>query len=319
MRALIVGHCGQDGSYLWEQLRARGAALIGLSRQQHDRLGTAVLVDGQWQSATGLRALLQAFQPHQIYYLAAYHHSAQQHSEDDSSLWERSHEVHVAQFHRLLQAACETGIDTRIFYAASSRISGAAETAPQNEDTPRRPACVYGLTKSTGMMLADFYRRTQGIPISCGILYNHESPRRGAAFVSQRVVEGLMAHKFDGAPELRLGSLAARVDWGYAPDYTQAMQCILESASAQDFVIATGVTHAVGDLVRVAAEYLGLDWQRCVFEDQSLLRRPSQELCGDITRLHQATGWRPAVSFESMVGFMVDAALARRAGQLTAG
>ena len=156
-------------------------------------------------------------------------------------------------------------------------------------------------------------------PISCGILYNHESPRRGAAFVSQRVVEGLIAHRFDGAPELRLGSLSARVDWGYAPDYTLAMQRILETASGQDFVIATGVTHAVGDWVRVAAEYLGLDWRRCVSEDQSLLRRPSQELCGDFTRLHQATGWRPEVSFESMVRFMVDAALARRAGQLSVG
>lgn len=319
MRALIVGHCGQDGSYLWEQLQARGATLIGLSQRRLDTQGTAVLVDEHWQSAGGLRALLQAFQPQHIYYLAAYHHSAQQRSEDDSLLWERSHEVHVAQFHRLLDAVSATAIDTRIFYAASSRIFGVAETAPQNEDTPRQPECVYGLTKSMGMMLADFYRRTQGMPISCGILYNHESPRRGAAFVSQRVVEGLIAHKFDGAPELRLGSLSARVDWGYAPDYTLAMQRILETASGQDFVIATGVTHAVGDWVRVAAEYLGLDWRRCVSEDQSLLRRPSQELCGDFTRLHQATGWRPEVSFESMVRFMVDAALARRAGQLSVG
>jgi GDPmannose 4,6-dehydratase len=317
MRALIVGHCGQDGSYLWEQLRAREAALVGLSRRRHDVVGTAVAVQDDWQSARALRALVQAFEPDHVYYLAACHHSAQQHSEDDAQLWERSFEVHVAQFQRLLDAVVATGLGTRIFYAASSRIFGSTATAPQNEDTPRRPECIYGLTKSMGMMLADFYRRTQGMAISCGILYNHESPRRGSAFVSQRIVEGLVAHKLDGAPALRLGSLSARVDWGYAPDYTLAMQRIVETAQAQDFIIASGATHAVGDWVRVAAEYLDLDWRRCVSEDQSLLRRPSQELCGDITRLRQATGWRSEVSFESMVRLMVDAALARRAGPPT--
>ena len=174
-----------------------------------------------------------------------------------------------------------------------------------------RPACLYGITKATGMMLADYYRGNHGMHVACGILFNHESLLRGRQFLSQRVVEGLAAVKARRIKSLQIGSLEARVDWGYAPDYTRAMQLILEVAPAEDFIIATGETHSVREMVEIAADLIGLDWKKVVVENAHILQRNPMHLCGDPSRLFQVTGWRPSIGFRDMIRMMAEAALSR--------
>ncbi|MBS0571253.1 MAG: GDP-mannose 4,6-dehydratase, partial [Proteobacteria bacterium] len=189
-----------------------------------------------------------------------------------------------------------------------------AQVSPQDESTPLRPTDAYGVTKAAGMMLADYYRRVHGLFVSCGILFNHESPLRGPQFVSRRIVDGLMALKDGRASSFEVGTLDSRVDWGYAPDYTRAMQLSLDATSPGDFVIASGVMHSVRDLVVAAARHLSIDWKGKVIETSAILQRDAQELCGDTSRLRAETGWQPQVDFDGMVRILVDAALARAEG-----
>jgi GDPmannose 4,6-dehydratase len=216
--------------------------------------------------------------------------------------------VHVHGFGHVLQALVAAAPACRVFYAASSRVFGAGGGAMVDESTPHRPDDSYGVTKAAAMLLADHYRRVHGLFVACGILFNHESPLRGAQFVTQRVVRGLVAIARGEATRLEVGSLEARVDWGYAPDYTRAMQAMLEASAPGDFVVATGTMHSVRDLVAIAAEHLGLDWQQVVFETGDLLQRGTQELCGNAARLQAATGWSPRIAFPDMVRLLVDAA-----------
>jgi GDPmannose 4,6-dehydratase len=307
-RSLIVGAGGQDGRILWDQLLASGHTLIGLSRnsvrfhQTEQGKGVDIL-----HPATVLK-LMAEYRPDQVYYLAAHHHSSQDSVSDAAGIWRFSDETHVQAFRYVLEAARIASPDSRIFYASSSRVFGLAEHSPQTEDTPLRPVCMYGVTKAMGMMLADFYRRTHGLFVACGILFNHESPLRGDSFVSQRVVKGMARIRAGRNDKLRLGDLQTRVDWGYAPDYTAAMQLMLEAQTPQDFVIASGTTHSIQDLVVLAAEQFELSWKDFVVEDPHLLKRPPQELCGDASRLTQATGWRPRTSFRDLVRILAEAA-----------
>jgi len=310
-RALIIGHGGQDGRILWDQLVARDFSLIGISR--HETRTHAEPWDGivDITDLACVRRLIERFNPDQVYYLAAHHHSSEQLRGDDAELWRGSWEVHVHAFGHVLAAVADYCPQARIFYASSSRIFGDAETSPQDEDTPRRPACPYGVTKAAGMMLADYYVRERGLSVSCGILFNHESPLRGAQFVSRRVVDGLLALRDGRADRLEIGTLDARVDWGYAPDYTHAMQLLLDAPNAGNFVVASGIMHSVRDMVAIAADYLGVEWQERVVETSRLLKRGPQQLCGDASRLRRATGWAPSVDFAQMVRLLVDGALAR--------
>ena len=312
-RALIVGHSGQDGRILWDQLAARDFALLGISR--HDTRTH----EAQWNDRVDIgnpadvSSLVRQFNPDQIYYLAAHHHSSEELGGDEADAWRQSWTVNVHAFSFFLDSAARHCPRARIFYASSSRVFGDASTSPQDEDTPLRPACIYGVTKASGMMLADYYRRTHGLHVSCGILFNHESPLRGAQFVSQRVVDGLVAVKHGLAQSLQIGALDARVDWGYAPDYTRAMQSILEADNATDFVVASGETHSVREMISLAAGYLELPWQDRVIETAQILRRGSQDLCGNPSRLRQATGWKPSVGFSELVRILVQGAVARHA------
>jgi GDPmannose 4,6-dehydratase len=310
-RALIIGHSGQDGSLLWEQLAARGFELVGLSRRgvrAHEVAWDAPVDIGD---PGAVHQFVDAFRPDQVYFLAAHHHSSEQLRSDDADLWRGSWQVHVHAFGHVLAAAADCCPQARIFYASSSRIFGDAETSPQNEDTPLRPSCIYGVTKASGMLLADYYRRVHGLFVACGILFNHESPLRGPQFVTRRVVDGLVELKRGSRSSFEIGSLDARVDWGYAPDYTRAMQMILDGGQAEDFVVASGRTHSVRELAATAAQYLNLDWEDRVVETSAILQRDAQELCGDAARLRAAVGWKPSVDFRGMVRILVDAALAR--------
>lgn len=311
-RAIIVGCAGQDGRLLWDQLRERQFALLGITR-------SSVVSDAaNWGHGpvdvldpAAVRRLVEEFRPDHVYYLAAHHHSSQDDRPDEAGLWRASWDTHVRGFQNVLEAVRERHRAARIFYASSSRIFGEAATSPQSEATPFRPTDVYGATKASGMMLASYYRRAHGIHVSSGILFNHESPLRDARFVTQHVVNGLAAIKVGRGERLPIGSLSARTDWGYAPDYTRAMQMILQADAPEDFVVATGETHSVRELIEIAAEALGVQWQGRVVENQAILQRPAQQLCGDASRLRAATGWRPQVPFADMVRILAKAALAR--------
>jgi len=317
-RALIVGHTGQDGRILWDQLAAKGFVLVGISRNEVREHKS------QWADAIDIanpdsvRNLVDRFRPDQIYYLAAYHHSSQDRAVQESRLWQGSLSVHVQSFLNFLDAIRQCHPAARIFYAGSSRVFGETPASPQTESTPFRPTCLYGITKASGIMLADYYRRAYNIHASCGILFNHESPLRGQQFVSQRVAHGLVAIKTGRARHLEVGDLNARIDWGYAPDYTRAMQSILEAETASDFVVATGETHSVREMIEIAAEFLNISWEECVVENLKILQRNSQQLCGDSTHLRRTTGWRPSVSFRDLVQIMVKAALASAAQAIPA-
>jgi GDPmannose 4,6-dehydratase len=255
--------------------------------------------------------LIDIFRPDQLYYLAAHHHSSQSASAEDPCLWRASWTVHVQAFFHFLAAVKECSPASRIFYASSSRVFGQVVGGRLNETSPFRPTCFYGITKASGMMLADYFRRTYGLHVSCGILFNHESPLRDAHFVSQRVVEGLVALKTGRASLLQIGSLNACTDWGYAPDYTRAMQLMLEAENAGDFIVATGETHTVREMIEIAAHTLGVQWEGRVVESPDILKRQAQTLCGDSSRLREVTGWQPSVSFSETVRIMARAALAR--------
>lgn len=308
-RALIIGHTGQDGRILWDQLVARGYSLIGVSRfgmRMHrvERMPATDIAD-----AIQVQALVTAFAPTQVYYLAAHHHSSQDAGINAADIWDRSWAVHVHGFGHVLHALVSAAPQCRTFYAASSRVFGSSHDAPVDEFTPRTPDDSYGVTKAAGMLLADHYRRVHGLFVSCGILFNHESPLRGPQFVTQRVVRGLVAVARGEASRLEVGNLDACVDWGYAPDYTRAMQAMLDAPVPEDFVVATGIMHSVRDLVEIAATCLGLDWREVVVETGGLLQRGAQGLCGNAARLHAATGWAPSIGFAGIVKRLVDAEL----------
>jgi GDPmannose 4,6-dehydratase len=313
-RALIVGHTGQDGRILWDQLAERGFSLVGVSRNSVRGFDTAWDEAIDIADASAVQRLICGFKPDQIYYLAAHHHSSQDRTSDATGIWNASLAVHATAFQHVMEAVRLHQPSARVFYAASSRVFGEAAASPQNEATPLRPTCIYGATKVMGMTLADFYRRNHGVFASSGILFNHESPLRGGEFVSQRIVQGLVRIKRGQAATLQIGNLGARVDWGYAPDYTRAMQLILDAGSAGDFVIASGQTHSVRDMIETAAEFIGLRWENTIVENPGILQRPSQELRGDSSLLRHLTGWTPGTSFREMIRIMVEAAEGEMAG-----
>lgn len=311
MKALIIGCRGQDGSYLWDQLINQHYQVVGISAS------TPPVCHGfDWPHAVDVteletvNALVAAFQPDEIYYLAAYHHSSQEAGlVHDEEIMRRSQEVHVLGWEHILRAVKRYGPLSRLVYAASSQVFGSQPSNPQTESTPLAPDGVYAVTKVAGMLLARLYRSDFGIRASTAILYNHESPRRAEKFVSQRIVHGLTRVKLGLQDHVVLGDLQASADWGYAPDYTRAMQLIATAAPPDDYIIATGTLHTVQEMVGIVCETLGLDPRQAVRENPSLLFRRGRPLCGCYDRLHQATGWRPEKTFRQMLDLMVEAAL----------
>jgi GDPmannose 4,6-dehydratase len=296
--AVIVGAGGQDGSYLTELLTQRGCTVTGLTRGS----GPDIL------QRDAVFALMERVQPDEVYYLAAFHHSAEDKEleSNDSLLFERSHAVHVQGLLHFLDAIAHVSPKTRLFYAASSHIFGAPASQPQNEATPLEPTGVYGITKTMGIHCCRYFRRERGVFAAVGILYNHESPRRAPKFLSQKIARGVLAFQKDNSRRVTLGDLSATVDWGYAPDYVEAMTRILAQPAADEFVVATGQPHTVEDFLRIACEYVGVNWRDCVQTRPGLLTKKPVLLVGDATKLRSATGWKPSVNFEQMIHLLVD-------------
>jgi len=296
--AVITGSAGQDGTYLTAHLRNRGYTVIGLSRT-----GPVDITDTE-----AVRRFLAETQPAEVYHLAAHHHSSQDKLADEGAIFRQSNAVHTIATANFLEAMRRVSPVTRFFFAASCHLFGAPTTPVQNETTPLNPDGLYGITKQAGLLVCHYYRQKHGLFAAVGILYNHESPLRPAQFVTRKIVQAAVAIQAGRQANLILGDLDATVDWGYAGDYADAMHRILQLPAPDDFVVATGEPHRVGEFVGAAFQAVGLDWHPYVTVDPTLVR-PSKRLplVGDSTKLRRMTGWEPHTTFKELVGLMVTA------------
>lgn len=310
--AIIVGSAGQDGYYLSEQLEDRGYDVIGVERDKVSNVPSRLNEDFAIFDYQSVAQLVQLSQPDEVYYLAAHHRSSEDEKENALNAFERSMAVHVTGLLNFLEAIQRYCVLTKLFYAASSHVFGNPRSIPQNEETPFDPVSIYGITKASGVEICRMYRRDHKLFCSTGILFNHESPRRGPAFIGQKIVKGGVAIKRGNSDKLILGDPGAAVDWGAAVDYTKAMQAVLNLDVAGDFVIATGETHTVREFVDIVFGTLGLDPDLYVSEDPYLLTKTerSQQLVGDASKLMNLTDWRPTKSFDDLVRELVDAEIA---------
>jgi GDPmannose 4,6-dehydratase len=296
-RALVIGSRGQDGVLLTSLLVDRGWEVSGLVRGDLDLC-----------HFPSVKEVLSSGYDH-VYYLAAYHQSSQDSAlACERELYEKSTQVHVEGLLNFLDAIRSVAPTTRVFYAASSLVFGSPEQELQDEDTPLNPLCIYGITKSNGIQLCRYFREKHGIFASAGILFNHESPLRQRKFVIPKIIHGAIAISRGSTQKLQLGDLSARVDWGYATDYVDAMHRILCLDCPDDFVVASGETHSVQDVVETVFAALGLNWTQHIVETPSLLTRQRTVLRGDSSKLRQRTGWEPTVDFSTMILRLLDIA-----------
>jgi GDPmannose 4,6-dehydratase len=308
-RAIVVGAGGQDGQILFEAL-SKDFAVVGLdigTVRQHLLDGVAPSHPIDLRDADQVRGMLTRVVPDEVYYLAAHHHASEERP-DETAEFRKCAEIHLSGVVHFLQAIRETAPHCRLFYAGSSQMFGSPTVSRQDETTPLAPRNAYAITKVAGAHACAAYRERYGIHASVGILYNHESPLRGPRFVTQRIARGARAAVRNHAHKLRLGSLSSVVDWGYAPDFVDAMIRIVSHATPGDYVVATGEPHTVRDFAEIAFASVGLDWRTHVEEEPSLVRPTGAILVGDSTKLRQETGWRPTIGFEQLVRLLVDSA-----------
>ncbi|HUF01380.1 MAG TPA: GDP-mannose 4,6-dehydratase [Gaiellaceae bacterium] len=314
-RALITGVGGQDGSYLAELLLEHDYDVAGMVRREPAAYGENLaavldrieLLEVDLLDGEALVGTLRRISPHEVYNLAS--PSFVPRSWDEPVLTAEFAAVGVTSMLEAIRAV-DPGI--RFYQASSSEIFGEPSETPQNESTPLSPVTPYGVAKAYGHFIARSYRRRYGLHTACGILYNHESPRRPVDFLPRKVARAAAAISVGLEDELVVGDLDARRDWGYAPDYVRAMWLMLRHETPGDYVVASGVSRSVGELVRVAFDRVGRDWEKHVRSDKAL-RRGSAELhglVGDPSKARTELGWEPSVTFEELVGLLVDAELA---------
>jgi GDPmannose 4,6-dehydratase len=313
-KALISGITGQDGSYLAEFLLSQGYQVIGMVRRtstvtfgriEHIQ-DQITLVHGDLLDQTSLLDLMHEHKPDEIYNLAA--------QSFVPVSWKQpvlTGEFTALGVTRMLEAMRTIVPEARFYQASSSEMFGKVLEVPQNEKTPFYPRSPYGVAKVYGHWITVNYRESYDLFACSGILFNHESPRRGLEFVTRKVTHGAAQIKLGQAKELRLGNLDSRRDWGYAGDYVRAMWLMLQQDRPDDYVVGTGETHSVRELCEVAFGYLNLDWEQYVSSDPEFYRPAEVDLLvSDPTRARKALGWEPEVSFEELIKMMVDADLA---------
>jgi GDPmannose 4,6-dehydratase len=320
--ALITGITGQDGSYLAEFLLAQGYRVAGVVRrsstERHERLhhleGRIDLHRGDLLDQGSLVQIIERVRPAEVYNLAA--QSFVPASFDQPIL---TGNVTALGVTNVLEAIRIVNPRIRFYQASSSEMFGKVVETPQSERTAFHPRSPYGVAKLYGHWITVNYRESYGLFACSGILFNHESPRRGGEFVTRKVCRAAARIKLGLQRELRLGNLEAKRDWGFAGDYVRAMWLMLQQGLPKDYVVATGETHTVRELVETAFERTGLDWTRYVVEDPAF-RRPSEVdlLLGDPSRARRELGWTPTVDFKGLVHMMVDAELAAEAAEAPA-
>jgi len=318
-KALITGVTGQDGSYLAEYLLNKGYEVSGMVRRtshhSYERIGHLLdrldIVAADLLDQHSLTQVLQQVQPDEVYNLAA-----QSYVPTSFTQPVLTGEFTALGVTRILEAVRLACPGARFYQASSSEMFGKVTETPQHEATAFHPRSPYGVAKVYGHWITVNYRESYGLWAVSGILFNHESPRRGIEFVTRKVSDAVARIKLGLATELRLGNLEARRDWGFAGDYVDAMWRMLQGAEPVDYVIGTGTTHSVGELVDVAFQHAGLDWRKYVVQDQAFMRPAEVDLLqADPSRARKELGWTPTVSFEELVRMMVDADLQRLAGR----
>lgn len=313
--ALITGITGQDGSYLAEFLLSKGYRVCGMVRRSStenferiDHLRDKIeLAQGDLLDQLSLIDLLKRTKPSEVYNLAA--------QSFVPTSWEQpvlTGEFTALGVTRMLEAIRLVDRSIRFYQASSSEMYGKVRETPQTELTPFHPRSPYGVAKCYGHFITVNYRESYDMFCVSGILFNHESPRRGLEFVSRKVTDGVARIKLGLQKELRMGNLSAQRDWGFAGDYVKAMWLMLQQDKPEDYVIATGETHTVEKLVQVAFDCVGLDWKRHVVIDQKFIRPAEVDLLvGDFSKAKKQLGWQPEVSFEEMIRMMVQADIER--------
>jgi GDPmannose 4,6-dehydratase len=314
-KALITGITGQDGSYLAELLLAKGYEVSGIVRRlstpNFERIGHILdkikLYDADMSDEFSLLKAVEKSQPDEVYNLAAQSFVA--------TSWAQSvltGNLTALSVTRMLEACLTVNPKIRFYQASSSEMFGKVVRTPQNEDTPFYPRSPYAVAKVYGHYATINYRESYGMYAVSGILFNHESPRRGVEFVTRKITDGVARIKAGKQDKLRLGNLDAKRDWGYAKDYVKAMWLMLQQDKAEEYVVATGETHSVKEFCELAFARAGLNWQDYVVTDERFMRPAEVDyLIGDYTKAKQKLGWQPETSFKELVHLMVDADLER--------
>tara|TARA_B100000959_G_scaffold284586_1_gene356687 strand:- start:1619 stop:2608 length:990 start_codon:yes stop_codon:yes gene_type:complete len=319
-RALITGITGQDGSYLAELLLDKGYDVIGMVRRSStvnmERLAhltdSVEIASGDLLDQASMIDILRNHRPNEVYNLAA---QSFVHASFGQPLL--TGETTALGVTRLLDAIRLVDPSIRYYQASSSEMFGHARQVPQTEDTPFHPRSPYGVAKVYGHWITINYRESYDLHASAGILFNHESPRRGLEFVTRKISHGAATISLGLADELRLGNLDAMRDWGFAGDYVEAMWLMLQQDQPDDFVVCSGETHSVREFCELAFGRLGLDWQEHVVVDETFLRPAEVDLLvGDSTKAEECLGWKPQTGFADLVEMMVDADLALLEGSL---
>jgi GDPmannose 4,6-dehydratase len=313
-KALITGITGQDGSYLAEFLLARGYEVIGMVRRtsttNFDRIrdfqDRITIVQGDLLDQVSLIHILQEHGPNEVYNLAA-----QSFVPTSFTQPVLTGEFTALGVTRILDAIRIVDRSIRFYQASSSEMFGKVQEVPQRETTPFYPRSPYGAAKVYGHWITVNYRESYNLFACSGILFNHESPRRGLEFVTRKISHAVARIKLGLADEVRLGNLDARRDWGYAPDYVHAMWLMLQQGQPDDYVVATGETHSVREFCQVAFDHLGLDWEKHVVVDPKFYRPAEVDLLvGDPSKAGRVLHWEPSVTFQQLVRIVVDADLA---------
>jgi GDPmannose 4,6-dehydratase len=316
-KALITGITGQDGSYLAEFLLEKGYKVHGivrrvaledpehrLSRIRHI-LDKVTLHPGSLESYPSIFKIVEKVRPDECYHLAAQSFVSYSFEDAFSTI-----NTNINGTHFVLSAVKEKAPRCRLYFAGSSEMFGLVRQTPQDEETSFHPRSPYGISKVAGFDLTRNYREAYGLFALSGILFNHESPRRGYEFVTRKISSAVAGIKLGLCKELRIGNLSAKRDWGFARDYVEAMWLMLQQDRPDDYVIATGQTHSVKEFVELAFAYAGLDWKKYVVTDKKFYR-PSEVhlLKGDYGKARKKFGWKPRITFEQLVKMMVDADL----------
>jgi GDPmannose 4,6-dehydratase len=317
--ALITGITGQDGSYLAELLLEKGYIVHGIVRRvaiedPERRLwrirhlqNKLIMHSASLESYASIFKVLDKIKPDECYHLAAQSFVSYSFEDEFTTFG-----TNIDGTHYVLSALQELAPNCRFYFAASSEMFGNAKTSPQNEDTPFYPRSTYGISKLAGYHLTRNYREAYNLFALSGILFNHESPRRGFEFVPRKVTSTVAKIKLGLADELRIGNLDARRDWGYSADYVKAMWLMLQQNEPEDYVIASGKTHSVQNLIEIAFNYVDLAWTDFVVVDERLYRPAEiKELRGDASKAKKKLGWEPSISFKDLIEMMVDDDLKR--------
>lgn len=321
---LITGITGQDGSYLAELLLEKGYHVHGLARPETAKrlsvesspirqfLSQLTIHEAEITDRKALEKILRQVKPQELYHLAAQSHVGQSFQKEALTL-----QVNINSTYHLLRIFKDLNSGGRFYFAATSEMFGQASSESQNEFSPFNPVSPYAVSKLAGFYLTRMFRQAYKLFAVCGILFNHESPRRREDFVTRKISLSVAKIKLGLERELRLGSLDVKRDWGFSGDYVKAMWLMLQQPEPEDYVIGTGKTHSLKELLEIAFDHVGLNWEKYVIIDESL-KRPAEiyELRADASKAEKKLGWRPQVSFEELIKMMVDADLARLSKKL---